>query len=536
VLSFTGSEVTVAPAVLTVTAGDASKVYGADLPAFTVTYSGFVNGEDESRLTARATVGTAADASSPAGAYALSPSGASAPNYTVHYVDGTLTVTPAVLTVAAGPQAFAYGGAPPVLTFSASGLVNGDALDAVLSGAPATSATSASHVGTYPITPGTLATNANYALEFTGSDVRINPAPLTVTADPLAFVYGATLPALTYHAAGLVNGDTAGAVLSGAPATSATSASHVGTYPITEGTLAASGNYVLSFIPANVSVTPAPLTITANAASKVFGAPLPGLTASLGGLVHGDTAASLTTPPVLTTTATATSPVGVYGIDVAGASSPDYAITFVPATLAVTRAGTTSELGTSLNMAVVGQDSTYTVQLAPANPGAGTPTGMVTFSSDGAPIGTAPVDGSGRATLFVSTLDRGTHTITASYSGDANFQASQSNAVQALVSAAGTRSLLTVQAVRNKRGKVTAVKLLSRVLALTPGTGVPAGVVAYLRNGKSFGTASSRDGTAVIQLKPKQALKQTFSVQYSGGGNFAGSTSAPVKVTQGLLK
>ena len=55
------------------------------------------------------------------------------------------------------------------------------------------------------------------------------------------------------------------------------------------------------------TVTTAPLTITANNQTKVYGAALPTLTASYSGFVNGDTSASLTTQPTLTTTATASS-------------------------------------------------------------------------------------------------------------------------------------------------------------------------------------------------------------------------------------
>ena len=56
-----------------------------------------------------------------------------------------------------------------------------------------------------------------------------------------------------------------------------------------------------------LTVTPAALTITANNQTKVYGAALPTLTASYSGFVNGDTSASLTTQPTLTTTATASS-------------------------------------------------------------------------------------------------------------------------------------------------------------------------------------------------------------------------------------
>jgi hypothetical protein len=89
-----------------------------------------------------------------------------------------------------------------------------------------------------------------------------------------------------------------------------------------------------------LAVTPVPLTIAANDATKVYGATMPMLTASYNGFVNGDTAASLATPPTLTTPATASSHVqaGGYPITASGASDPDYIISYQSSTLLVTPA------------------------------------------------------------------------------------------------------------------------------------------------------------------------------------------------------
>src|SRR6185295_4937494 len=176
----------------------------------------------------------------------------------------------------------------PALTYQVggSGLVNGDSL----SGALATSATTLSNVGAYGITQGTLAASGNYALNYTIANLTVGQRALTVTADAKSRAYGDANPALTYQVggAGLVNGDT----LSGALATSATTASDVGTYGITQGTLAVSSNYTLSsFAGANLTVTQRAITVTAEAKSRAYGDANPALTYQVGGagLVNGDT-------------------------------------------------------------------------------------------------------------------------------------------------------------------------------------------------------------------------------------------------------
>ncbi len=96
----------------------------------------------------------------------------------------------------------------------------------------------------------------------------VSPAVLNITpTSNQSMVYGAAVPALTYIVTGLVNGDT----LSGGLATTATSSSSVGVNQITQGTLAATGNYTITFNAGTLTVNPATLTITANNDSKTYG-------------------------------------------------------------------------------------------------------------------------------------------------------------------------------------------------------------------------------------------------------------------------
>ena len=83
---------TVDKAALTITANDCTKVGGEENPELSVSYEGFVNGEDQSVLTQQPTVTTEATTDSPVGSYPITASGAEAENYDISYVAGTLTV------------------------------------------------------------------------------------------------------------------------------------------------------------------------------------------------------------------------------------------------------------------------------------------------------------------------------------------------------------------------------------------------------------------------------------------------------------
>src|SRR5205823_3019970 len=103
--------------------------------------------------------------------------------YAINYTASALSVTAATLAVTGNAQSREYGLANPTLTYQATGFRNSDTAGSVLTGALATAATPASNVASYPITQGTLAANANYAVTYTGSSLVVTAAALAVTAD-----------------------------------------------------------------------------------------------------------------------------------------------------------------------------------------------------------------------------------------------------------------------------------------------------------------------------------------------------------------
>jgi hypothetical protein len=102
--------------------------------------------------------------------------------------------------------------------------------------------------------------------------------------------------------------------------------------------------------------------------------------------------------------------------------------TYLDTTTAVTGSGTPS---------VVGQSVTFAATVAAVRPGLGQPTGSVTFMDGTTVLGTATLDGSGRATITVTGLSAGPHAITAIYGANANYRASMSSAL--------TQTVLTAQ-------------------------------------------------------------------------------------------
>src|SRR3546814_21105564 len=97
-------------------------------------------------------------------------------NYAISYIDGALTTVRRGVTGTADALSRIYGDANPALTYTVSGLVDGDTLD----GALATGATLGSDVGSYAITPGSLGSD-NSVILYSEADLTITPADLTVT-------------------------------------------------------------------------------------------------------------------------------------------------------------------------------------------------------------------------------------------------------------------------------------------------------------------------------------------------------------------
>ena len=312
---------TVNPALLEVTANPQSKVYGTADPTLTYTFSGLVN--DDTSAVFSGALGRAAGEN--VGNYAINQGTLSAgANYTIDFTGANFAITQALLSVSANAQTKVYGAKDPKLTFTFSGLVNGDT-SAVFTGALTRDA--GQNVGNYAITQGTLAAS-NYTISFTGANFAITPATLTYIANSTNRTYGSDSPALSGKVTGFVNGDTLASATSGTLSftTSATQASNVGTYAVTGSGLSANnGNYVFVQAQGNataLTINPATLTYVATSGTIDQGAPIPVLTGMVTGFVNGDTLQSATTGTLtFTTIATSASPPGVYAINGSGLSA-----------------------------------------------------------------------------------------------------------------------------------------------------------------------------------------------------------------------
>jgi YVTN family beta-propeller protein len=213
-------------------------------------------------------------------------------------------------------------------------------------------------------------------------------------------------------------------------------------------------------LPYTVNQAPTTTTLAASpAGSSVFGQPVTFTATVTGGdgggtVAFKDGAATVAgcgaialsgSGPYIATCNTSTLAVGSHSIVATYSGDGSFTgstSTALPYT--VNKAATTTTITASpASPSVFGQSVTFTATVAAAPPGAGTPTGTVAFTVDGTPVGSFAISGSGQATLSTSSLSAGSHTITATYSGDGNFLSSSGSlpyTVTCAVTVSGTHS------------------------------------------------------------------------------------------------
>ncbi len=229
---------------------------------------------------------------------------------------------------------------------------------------------------------------------------------------------------------------------------------------------------------------------------------------------------------------------GTYTVVASFPGTADYIATqSAPVTFTIGRGTPSIALTTSGGSAVSGQAVTF---VATVSAGA---TGTVTFLDGSTPIGTAALDGSGRATLTTSALAPGTYGITASYGGDADDLGATSSPASVSVGRASPQVVLVPQPVFKKK-KVTSLSLEAEVQAMAPGAGVATGVVTFEVQVKSkkkvteklLGTAVLGGGKATLTVKPRSVLKEPITILYAGDADFVSGKASPTTLTQASLK
>jgi hypothetical protein len=319
---------TVNKAPVTVTANAASMIYGDAVPQYTCSYAGFANNETENVLSKQPTIACVASSRSNAGNYEIIPSAAEAQNYTFTYQQGVLTIQKRDLQVIPNAASKIYGDVNPAFTLSYTGFVNEDS-PSVFSSTPAasTAATVYSDAGEYAVTC-SGGNAANYRFVYENGILTVTKAPLTATANNTSRNYGANNPLFGISYSGFKNVDTQSSLSVQAQAVCAASAlSGAGTYPITVSGAEAL-NYTMIYVDGVLTVNKIPLTVTANAASMIYGDAVPQYTCSYAGFANNETENVLSKQPTIACVASSRSRAGNYEINPSGAEAQNYTFTY----------------------------------------------------------------------------------------------------------------------------------------------------------------------------------------------------------------
>ena len=295
---------TVQRAALTIAANNFNIVYNAEVPTYTATIEGFVNGETAERLGLAAGTHYVFDCNyakgSPVGDYTITVKAGTTEieNYTVTYVAGTVHVTAQALEFAIGEMSDeyrTYNGSPIAYLITATGAVDGEKVDLAIyyrqnSGDATT--TAPTNAGTYTVTVDSATGDDNYQYSGWSATFTIRPREVDVTwtQTDTTFTYNGTVQSGGISASyqlwenGSESNTTAsmtvtltsgGDTFTNAGDYTFTASFTGGSYDATYGYLSADGNYCMADTNGGrtqgYSIGQRPITVTVTPQSREYG-------------------------------------------------------------------------------------------------------------------------------------------------------------------------------------------------------------------------------------------------------------------------
>ena len=424
-------------------------------------------------------------------------------------------INQATATVTLGSLAQTYSGS--ALTATATTNPSGLTVTFTYNG----SSTAPASAGSYAVVA--TVNDSNYSGTASGTLV-ISKASATINVAPYSVAYDGKAHTATGTATGVANANLAGDLtLSG------TTHTNVGTYANDAWSFTdANGNYAAASGTVSDVISQAAQTIT-------FTAPATPVTYGVAPISLSATSTS-TLPVTFTVTSgpatvngSALTVTGVGSVVVAAsqAGNNNYgAATAVSHTIVVNQATPITSLATSSNSIKQGAPVTLTATVT----GAGaTPAGSVAFFSGTTSLGSGTLNASGVASLATTALPVGTDSVTATYGGNANYNAATSSPVSIAVSAALT------PAIKLTSSASTAAYGASVTLTATltgGGTSKPTGSVAFFNGAASLGSGTlNSSGVATLAVTTLPVGSDNITASYAGDTNYAPVTSTAVTVT-----
>jgi hypothetical protein len=481
-------------------------------------------------------------------------------NYAHNTADGTLHADPAATTVRISAPTVTYNanGVVTLTVSSTAGTPSGTITLSVDGGAALTQAlTNGTATFTIPSPSAgdhTLHANypaqGNFAGESADGTLHVNPAATNMSLSAPTITYNgnglvtvtvspqqAGVPTVTGNVTLSVDGGSlqTGSLDAGGRATFTLTSPSAGSHSLSA-TYAAQGNYDTSSATGNLTVNPAPTSVTlgapaitynANGAVTVTVSPqqagVPTVTGTVTLSMDGGTPQSGALNASGQATFSVDNPsAGDHTLHADYAPQGNFAGSAADGTLHVSPAPTNVSL--SAPTVTYNANGVVTLTVSPQQPGVPTVTGNVTLSVDGGPSQSAALNASGQATFTLTSPSAGSHALSASYAAQGNYAAGAASGSLTVNQAATTLTLSAPTITYNANAAVT--------LTVRSTAGTPIGNVSLSVDGGAALTQTLNNGSATFTLSGLSAGDHNLSANYAGAGNFAssGPTTGPLSV------
>lgn len=396
--------------------------------------------------------------------------------------------------------------------------------------------------------------NTPAVIDVSGNGLNVNPTQMSITASPNPSVFGQQViftASVTNHGASSLSGSVtfqdgsttlcSDASLSSGSAICATSGLSLGQHTIVanywgdannEANTASMVQVVKQQATLDLSVSPSPqATVLGNVTLTLAVTPPSGTATGTAVFYDGGTALSgalaLNGSGVATFSTTELTPgqhtlTAQYSGDTANAQGISG-----PVSELIVQATTTTQLSTTNPAPTVGDSITLTATVATGD--GPQPSGSITFTDNGSSLGSAALDGTGTATLVVSSLTPGTHLIVANYSGNTDDATSASATLTEAVAQIATITTLTTDANPLSAGEVLHLTSAVALAAGADADGALTGEVTFTDGGMPLATVNlDTSGHASLTLNALAVGNHALVANYSGATNYTTSSSAPL--------
>jgi len=263
------------------------------------------------------------------------------------------------------------------------------------------------------------------------------------------------------------------------------------------------------------------VTFTASVAAPYSGSPTGSVTFFDGPASLGSVTLSNNVPQISLSTLS----IGTHSITVKYAGDTNFvSATSAPIVESVNQGVSATTIVPSVNPSVVGQPVACTAMIQ--TPAGTIATGSVTFLDGTITVGTVSVSGNA-AQIVLADLAPGSHSISAKYSGDANFTGSSSPSVVETVNQATTATTITSNLNPSFYGQ--GVTFTANVQTATGGSAT--GTVAFFDGSAQIGSAGLSGNAAQLATTALVAGSHSITARYSGDPNFTGSASPSLTQT-----